>query len=113
MRTLPSPPLLLPLSTFLLFAFLFTTTALPSLLLFGYREVVISVVVDKLIKLAAFLGTLRSKETTISHFQVAHSQGAGGWAVLLWSLTSEELLLSHREEGRGWAHIFYTRPETS
>lgn len=58
MRTLPSPPLLLPLSAFLLFAFLFTATALPSLLLFGYRKVVISVIVDELIKLASFLGTL-------------------------------------------------------
>ena len=58
MRTLPSPPLLLPLSTFLFFTFLLTATALPSLLLLGYREVVISVIVDELIKLASFLGTL-------------------------------------------------------
>lgn len=69
MGTLPSPPLLLPLSTFLLFTFLFTATALPSLLLFGYREVVISVIIDKLVKLASFLRTLRSKETTVSYFQ--------------------------------------------
>lgn len=70
MKTLPSPPLLLPLSTFLLVAFLFTATALPSLLLFGYREVIIGVVIDKLIKFASFLRTLRSKESTVSYFQV-------------------------------------------
>lgn len=70
MKTLPSPPLLLPLSTFLLVAFLFTATALPSLLLFGYREVIIGVIIDKLIKFASFLRTLRSKESTVSYFQV-------------------------------------------
>jgi hypothetical protein len=66
MRTLPSPPLLLPLSTFLFFAFLFTATALPSLLLFGYREVIVGVIVDKFIKLASFLGTLWTQGDHIS-----------------------------------------------
>lgn len=70
MKTLPSSPLLLPLSTFLLIAFLFTATALPSLLLFGYREVLIGVVIDKLIKFASFLRTLGPKETTVSYFWV-------------------------------------------
>lgn len=114
MRALPSPPLLLPLSTFLLFAFLFTATALPFLLLLGYREVVISVIVDKLIKLASFLGTLRSKETTISHLQVVRAQlGQDPGERSCRSLTSEGLLPSRPEEGLGWAHIFYTRHEKS
>ena len=44
--TLPSPLLLLSLATLLFLAFLLTTTALPSLLLFGDRQVLIGVIID-------------------------------------------------------------------
>lgn len=102
MKTLPSPPLPLPLSTFLLFAFRFTATALPSLLLFGYREVVIGVIIDKLLKLASFLRTLRPKETTVSYLQVVTApQVLKAVQCLCRSLTTEDLLLSHMEKGLG------------
>lgn len=58
---IPSPLLLLSLTTLLFFAFLLTTTALSSFLLFGYWQVFIRVIVDKLIKLASLLRTLKSK----------------------------------------------------
>ena len=57
----PSPLLLLPLATLLLFAFWLTATALPSLLLFGYWQVIVGVIVDKFIKLSSLLGPLESK----------------------------------------------------
>ena len=69
--TLPSPLLLLSLATLLFLAFLLTTTALPSLLLFGDRQVLIGVIIDKFIELSSLLGTLKSKED--------HSQCCPGW----------------------------------
>lgn len=112
MKTLPSSPLLLPLSTFLLIAFLFTATALPSLLLFGYREVLIGVIIDKLIKFASFLRTLWSKETTVSYFQVVtallgcrepYSTLAGLWQV-------QAFTKSHGR--RAWLGPNFTRSPT-
>lgn len=65
---IPSPLLLLSFTTLLFFTFLFTSTTLPSLLLFGYRQVIIGVVIDKLIKLPSLLRTLKFKQVTVSSF---------------------------------------------
>lgn len=59
---IPSLLFLLSVTTLLFFTFLFTTTSLSSLLLFGYWQVFIGVIVDKFIKLSSLLRTLKSKQ---------------------------------------------------